>query len=406
MKSSTGYTKWGCKAGAFLLSCFILLSSEASGLSLPGRNREHLPPDTSVAPTMLDPSQNGAPNGVPESQTGPVETQSATGGAPSPDPLPSLVKQGIFPADAITRSTPVTRAELAEILVKALKHNTAQFSEFPFYRDVPRESPLYIPVEVAREKRLMTDASEEGFYFPERAVTYGEVYRAISNAITGPPPSPEEAAHLLSRFTDRSELPPEMRQAVAKMARTRSFWRNSQGEIASLWQDEVTPEGLAPLIASLMYLTENRASLLPEEVAIPVLPAGLELSVSPSSAIFESRITVGETLYFSLVFPVDPLPKGTRLQGVVRAVQPDKTYVVEILEARTPEDVLYSTSAELAITFPKRERLAFIVPGEVFQATTRIPANAPSSATPVQPTTGPAGSSASRPEPPSTPPPR
>ncbi|HEY9685935.1 MAG TPA: hypothetical protein V6C52_03065 [Coleofasciculaceae cyanobacterium] len=384
----------------------MLLSAESSGLSLSGRNREHLPPNTSVSPTMLNPSPNGSLDALPESQTGPVQPQSDVGGPSSPDPLPALVKQGIFPADAITRNTPVTRAELAGVLVKALKHNTEQFSEFPFYRDVPRESPVYIPVEVAREKRLMTEADDQGFYFPERAVTYGEVYTAISNAITGPPPSPEEAAHLLSRFTDRSELPPEMRQAVAKMARTRSFWRSNQGDISSLWQDTVTPEGLAPLIASLMYLTENRADLLPEDVAIPVLPANLELSVSPSSAIFESRISVGETLYFSLVFPVDPLPKGTRLQGIVRAVQPDKTYVIELTDARTPEDVLYSTSAELTITFPKRERLAFVVPGEVFKATTRIPANAPQSTIPVQPTTGPPGSSANRAGPPSAPPPR
>lgn len=462
MNSNTGYTKWESKAGAALLLCFLLLAPDASAFSFFGRKKEatpveNIPPATQFSPGVdptaepadsqnepaRNPQQDSAQDQAAQEQREQEQNQTQNAEQPTvkdngqapvdpaapenadagqratpaqraanrsqepADPLPVLVEKGIFPADSGTRTTPITRAELASILVKALEHNTTMVSEFPFFRDVPREHWAYVPVEVAREKRLLTDAYDHGFYYPDRAVTFGDVYRAISKAITGPPPSSDEAAHLLSRFVDLDELEPDDRMAMAKMARTRYFWRNNQGDISSHWTEPVSPKDLAPLVASLMYLTEHKAALIPERGTLPVLPPDISLTVTPSSAIFEERIGVGEVVFFTLVYPADPLPKGTRLRGIVRDVLPSKTYIIELTGARTPEDQIYRTSAELSIIFPPREKTAFIVPGEVFQTTTMVPEGVTQNAMPASPSQSPAeqaGSSTRMAVPPLTPP--
>jgi len=135
----------------------------------------NIPPAIQTQPGLLQ-----APE-VPQ----PVKTP-----ALPPDATQILVQQGIFPPEALTRTEPITRAEWAGILVRAIGHNTKLYSEFPFYRDVPATDPDYVPIEVAREKKLTVYESDHGFYHPQKPVTYAEAYESISHAITGPPPDP------------------------------------------------------------------------------------------------------------------------------------------------------------------------------------------------------------------------
>src|SRR5688572_29903283 len=44
----------------------------------------------------------------------------------------TLIEKGVFSEKMESRTTPLTRAEWATALVKALKHNTSLFSNFPF----------------------------------------------------------------------------------------------------------------------------------------------------------------------------------------------------------------------------------------------------------------------------------
>jgi hypothetical protein len=298
-------------------------------------------------------------------------------------PVQSLVAQGVFPPN-IRSGMPVTRAQWATILIRALRYDTALISEFPVYRDVPRDYWAYAFIESARNRELITDASEDGFYRPERPVTYADVYRAIAKAITGPPPSPERAAELLSGFSDRDALPEELKPAIATLSGTRLFWSRERQALRPPWGDTVTPEGLAPLIVSLMYLTAGGAALPPGEIPLPALPANLVLPVSPLSAVFREGLSRDQGIPFSLVSPVGPLPAGSRINGIVRDVE-GRTARVGLVEAVTPAGSRYRTRAELTLEFPRRARSAVIVPGTALQTGTLPVEGVPSMAVPFVP---------------------
>src|SRR5688572_17170408 len=113
----------GLVSGALVL---FIGSSSAEAFPFIKRkgNQQSIPPVTEVKPTMLQPSA------TPPKVSAPVAPLS---------PLQILINKGIFPPDAATRQQPISRAEWATVLVKAVGHNTSLVSEFPFYRDVPTD---------------------------------------------------------------------------------------------------------------------------------------------------------------------------------------------------------------------------------------------------------------------------
>lgn len=284
-----------------------------------------------------------------------------------------LMEAGVYSTEMENRTTPLTRAEWATVLVKALKHNTSLFSNFPFYRDVPLTHPAYVPIEVAREKQLLVYPAGHGFYYPEKTLLFSDVYQGIAHALTGPLPSPEEEAHLLRSFEDKSTLPPILAASVAKMARSHFFTPESGLATKRLHPREtVTPEKAAPFVVYLMHVIENRADVNQREIAeVPALPANLSLMLSPSTAVMETQLISGQNVYFSLLNAVEPLPKESRIRAVVRDRDPAQhRYILYLGEARTPEDEFFRLNAMLVLTFPPRRRTPFIVPGQVFETQT------------------------------------
>lgn len=352
---------------------------------------ESIPPSAQVSPSLLNNTgKNPSATGQPAM---PLEQASM---APT-DPLQALVQRGIFPSDAATRTAPFSRAEWADIMVKALGHNTDLVSEFPFYRDVPKNYWAYVPIEVAREKGLLQRRNDHGFYYPEKPITYTDVYVGIAQAITGPPPTPEMTNHLLESFSDRNTVSPFLAPLLAKMAQVQFFKHTGQEKLQAHPGAPVYPTEVAPLITYLMHLIEKRSVSGPEEEAVPILPAGMALTLSPATGILEPQLSVGTSVSFTLVNPIEPLPKGSRLRGTVQeATIPSHTYVVEISEAQTPEGITYQTSAPLTLTFSPKEKLSFFVPGETFTTTTRVPLNTSATAMPVLPPSSPSGSSGSK----------
>lgn len=286
-----------------------------------------------------------------------------------------LVEHGIFPADAPTRQTPLTRAELADILVRALGHNRNLYSEFPFYRDVPRSHWAYVPIDIARSKRLIEQPDGQGYYQPDDVVTFAEAYQAMANAVPGAPPSEEMTAYLLHPFEGWEHWPEHLQQAVAKLARARFFPDSSPLETpVQLPTDApLQLDGLAPLVRYLVQVTDYRKPLvtLDRRKEVPALPSGLTLAVTPMITIYAARITVGQTVHFSLVTPAQNLPKGSRLRGIVRDIPSERQYIIELNEAQTPQDEIFQTRAELVLTFDASDRLAFIVPGDIFTTVTQ-----------------------------------
>jgi hypothetical protein len=361
------------RLGGGLLLLLTLLGATNALAALPARNVSPIlrpsPPLAQPAAPQTSPVPGRKIREIP-AQAGPSSDAAATEAA-----VRTLLEKGVFTPDLLSQhqNTPLTRAEWAGILVRALKHNTRLFSAFPFYRDVPADHPDYVPIEVAREKKLLAYPADHGFYYPEKPIAYADVYQGISHALTGPFPAPETEAHLLKGFGDRAELSPDLAAAVAKMARVHFFTAEAgRAETRVHANDAVTPDGLAPLMVYLMRVIERRADLSRREIAeVPALPGGLTLALSPSTAVMETQLTPGQIVTFSLVNVVPPLTKESRIRAVVRDVDSiQHRYGLIAEEARTPEDDFYRLRAPLTLLFPPRRRTPFIVPGQLFEATT------------------------------------
>jgi hypothetical protein len=137
----------------------------------------------------------------------------------------------------------------------------------------------------------------------------------------------------------------------------------------------VTFEGATPLVTYLVHLIQRRSPLQAElEAAVPVLPSGLNLTLSPTTAILEAQLTVGQSVSFTLVKAVGPLPKESRLEGLVTAAKPSaRSYTVQLDTAKTQQGNQYQTSAEFTLGFNPKNRITFFVPGELFNAVTQAP---------------------------------
>lgn len=382
-----------CRAGLCAVLLVSLLTPSASAW-WPFRKKtqiEELPPAAQVKPTMLGPTDiETERKSKPDTESAtPTQTLPQQGQRRMPvvNPMESLVKQGVFLPELQTQTAPVTRSQLANVLVMALNHDTKLVSEFPFYRDVPLAHPSYVAIEVLRAKRLLLFPEEHGFFHPDRPVTYGDLYLVISRAITGAPPDAERAEHLLRDIPERETLTDTQYAAVAKMAQSRFFERARRHETKFQPVEEaVTPEGLAPYISYMMFLNERRASIASGEEALPTLPAGLRLSISPSTGILEERLKAGGRIAFQLVESVETIPRGSQLRGSVQSILPNRSYKIVFNSLRTTEGQRYETRAELMVTFSARDKLGFIVPGETFEIVTQpVPMTVMESAEPQEP---------------------
>lgn len=367
-----------------------LLAPSASAFSLFRKKPavEGLPPSAQSRPSMLT-----LPGTEPIAKPHQVESSPATGNDMAPpaqpseqatpqpfragrmaplDALKEMADKGIYSPELQTQDTPVTRAQLAEVLVKALKHDITLYSEFPFYRDVPVIDPAYVPIEVARAKRLIDYPGDHGFYHPAQPIRFGELYLAISHTLTGRPPAPERAEHLLRNIPERKSLSESQYASVSKMAQARFFSRVRRHETRfQPVENEVTPQAMASYISFMMFLNQSRSPIGGAEETLPELPAGLTLVVSPSTGIMEERLKSGGRIRFQLVNAVETIPKGSMVRGTVQEALPNRTYRIVFDAIRTTEGQNFATRAELSIAFSARDKLGFIVPGETFEVVTQ-----------------------------------
>lgn len=339
-------------------------------------------PVSGVSPPMLSPegaqkstpgSSNGSltPGARPETSPSAQALVPSTEPPPLEDPLQTLAAKHIISQALLIQSTPVTRAQLAEVMVKALDHSTDLTSEFPVYRDVPLSHPAYAYIEVARAKKLLDYPHDHGFYHPEQEIRFEELYVAISHAITGTPPQSQRAEYLLRNIPAHDAFSPELRDAVAKMAQSRFFTRTRRYQtVFSPPQEWVTVPTLAPLIHYMMFLNQRRAPLLGISDVLPQVPAGLKLVISPATGILEDKLKAGGRLRFQLVDAVEGIPRTSTLFGSVERALPDRTYLILINNIRTPEGQVFETRAQLSVSFSARDKLGFIVPGETFEVLT------------------------------------
>ena len=291
---------------------------------------------------------------------------------PKSEALDYLIKQGVLPSDAFTRSS-ITRAQLANMMVYAMGYDTELISEFPFYRDIPASHWAYKHIEVARERKLIDYPDDHGFYKPEDAVTNGEVYTAISKVLTASVPAEDVNRQTVSGFADGAQVSSELVTPVAKMTQARFFPSDvaDRKKIALNAGASATPANIAPLMVRLIQLTGSHPT---EGLAatdtngfVAIIPAGTSMSIKPAGAIVRSQLAVGAPVNFVLTSEAGPLPKDSRLKGRVISAA-DGTFKLNIFTVSTPgwKDS-YEINAPLEITFPDTSENAYIDPDHVFE---------------------------------------
>lgn len=295
----------------------------------------------------------------------------------------------------------VSRGEFITQLAKALGYNTSIVSEFPVFRDVALNHPHYAAIEALRERQFVF-ANPNGYFYPEQSLSRLEAFRTIANAFQGIAMTPEEASLILSNYTLDTELSPPDKIALARLLQEDIIHFSSSSFNPDTEPGIIKPPlnlskpldtiALASLIERTRYKAANANSLSSRnvETGLSDLPTDLIIELSPTQAIFEQDLSVGDTLYFistqdvtvraediaklrpdkSILADLTLLPKGTRFRGRVVEKVSEHLWTLRFNQAQTPNNYFYRTKALFPILFNVKPEKAFITPGQLFQITT------------------------------------
>jgi hypothetical protein len=327
-------------------------------------------------------------------------------------PLDSAWSEIAVPAQGVRIQEPVepvvTRAAFAQQLVQALGLPTQYVSEFPFFVDLPRSHPAYVPVEVLRERGFV-NGFPNGEFRPDEPVSRLDAWLTVSGALRGIVMDAASANQLLEPFEDREEVPSAARIPLARLIQEDLIEGEDQetelapSDIVSKparlnLERRVTPEEVVDLMDGLRRKTAEptRLASRTNDMHLPILPAGLTLSFSPTQAIFRDKLSAGETFYFltnqevamtpesaASLYPGIPaeqvptilLPRGTRLRA--RVVEADvqggrRIWTFRLNQAQTPDNRYFRMKALLTLSFEPKDPNAFVVPGQVFTVQTDV----------------------------------
>jgi hypothetical protein len=316
-------------------------------------------------------------------------------------PTQQLPSREVDAALHSSSATKVSRGEFSTQLAKALGYNTTIVSEFPVFRDVELKHPHYAAIEALRERKFIT-ANQQGYFYPDQPISRLEAFISIANAFQGIAMTPEQAELILSNYTVDTELPPADKIALARLLQediihfsTSTF--NPDSEVGSVktplyLTKPLDTIALASLVERTRYKAANANSLSSRnvETGLSDLPKDLIIELSPTQAIFEQDLSVGDTLYFiatqdvtvreedivklrpdkSILADLTLLPKGTRFRGRVVEKVSDHLWTLRFNQAQTPNNYFYRTKALFPILFSMKPEKAFITPGQLFQITT------------------------------------
>lgn len=302
--------------------------------------------------------------------------------------LEYLIRHGYFQPFANQQflpNAPMTRAQLVTLLYRASQMNTPFVSEFPYYRDVPTGHWAYVAFEGFRMRGMLPKAlGESGWLKPDKPVTR------------------LEAAVLLSRTFEKTwlSLSDEEEESTLKAFSAQDCADWAQGDLARiLYAGLLTPQSPPvdqPDAGFQMALDEPLTRMdgarmvyqraLVEEaddahraVKKVMLPAGMTLAITPTSAISAPQLAVGQAVYFTTTqtatIPFTPisLGRGSRVGGVVTSLSSDHQQVeLTFSQVVVPSGESYTFSGVLQLTFGiGKNGVAYRVPGEEFSIKTR-----------------------------------
>lgn len=128
-----------------------------------------------------------------------------------------LSDKGIIPAEADGKfkpDDPVSRAVLADWLVKVLGLEKQPVPDKPSFADVKTSDWFYKPVEIIRQNNYISGYSD-GFR-PNQFIQKGEIISIISRALNRPAPDDTQIEDELARYKDASRVPSWARLGVAE----------------------------------------------------------------------------------------------------------------------------------------------------------------------------------------------
>lgn len=308
--------------------------------------------------------------------------------APDQTILSYLIQKGFFasfPDNLFYPEKPISRGDFIALLYRASGIKNAFVSEFPYFQDVPLNHWAYFPIESFRV-RQMIQGNDNGFFYPDQAVTRQDAAYILSKTL------PEEWLRLSSEEVNATlsvyALPLEPIPPWARYDVSRSVFAGFLLPTYHAHQDQLTLDLDAPLTRMDAARMVYRRALIEEEgnrplsASTPWLPAGIKMTISPTTAISPEGLEVGQTLYFSLSEPWEApqhnlaFPRGVRIHGKLTEVSSDKLQgIVTLDKANLPSGESYNLSAVVFLQFKpdKKENQLSIVPGQTYVIETRPP---------------------------------
>jgi len=319
-----------------------------------------------------------------------------------------LLQKGILtlePDRQFHPQAPITRAEYAQWLFKASGLLVPFVSEYAYFRDVPTDHPAYHAIEALRMRRVIHDRKAgDGNFHPDDPIkrsqagvmlsrTFSEAWLKLSEA---------EVNTVLTQYSwhskDLNTVPLEYRADLAKSIYAGFLIpvHHIGDQKPDLLHGDAGHYLSMDLAASLTRLDAARMiyqrALLAEQEQpgntwqVPRWPDGLEIVISPTTAISVQQLSVGQSLYFATVSsftiaaPHVDVPRGTRLHGKVVEIEKSGATIhaqVALDRALLPSGDTYNLNAETSLLFkPDKNQQTAIVPGENIHIITQ-PISAP-----------------------------
>jgi len=302
---------------------------------------------------------------------------------PDQDIILYLSKRGYFKTFAnnlFQPEQPITRAEFIALLYRACGFNTPFTSEFAYFRDVPTNHWAYLPIEGFRV-RDMLGGDSEGYFRPDSPITRLEAGILFSKTM------PLDWSKLTEEEMNTA-LKPFAADPVPLWAQYDLARSVFAGYLLPVQKDDPKTK-LPKLVLDLdsplkrmdaVRMVYHRAlqreeELKPQKSHLVSMPEGIEMDVSPTSAISPNQFSVGQILFFAVSKQVDiasmslSVERGSRLHGEITEVSADRSQAkvtLDRLNLPSGESLDISAQLTLSLANANKNQSAFIVPGQKF----------------------------------------
>ncbi|MBX9939136.1 MAG: S-layer homology domain-containing protein [Candidatus Obscuribacterales bacterium] len=129
----------------------------------------------------------------------------------------TLSDAGVIPAESDGKfrpQDPITRAQLAQWLVKTLSIENQAVNGPPSFPDVSPSSPEYKAIEICKQNNFMT-GYPDGFR-PKQTMQRGEMISVIARSLGASTPDDGTIAKALASFSDKATIPNWARSGIAQ----------------------------------------------------------------------------------------------------------------------------------------------------------------------------------------------